>query len=202
MGYSPGQALNLLAGTYLAAITGNLVSLTYVDKVPRNVILAAGAFGCACVLSIEAALVANFLGGTNISGLAAAVSFLFIFLFTFNLFVEGPSFYYAGEIFPTHIRAKGMTINVIGFCLVNILWLEIAPTAFSTIQWKYYVVFICLSIFGSAVIFFTFPDTLGKPLEEVARLFGDDELVAIYQFTTQHDSDEQKGCGIHVENVR
>lgn len=33
---------------------------------------------------------------------------------------------------------------------------------------------------GSLVMFFTFPDTLNKPLEEVARLFGDEDLVAIY----------------------
>jgi hypothetical protein len=87
---------------------------------------------------------------------------------------------YASEIFLTHIRSKGMTVNVIGFCLTNIIWLEIAPTAFANIEWKYYLVFIVLSVFGAAVIFFTFPDTLKKPLEEVAMLFGDLDLVAIY----------------------
>ena len=29
--------------------------------------------------------------------------------------------------------------------------------------------------------FFVFPDTLHKPLEEVAALFGDQELVVVYQ---------------------
>ncbi|TVY54264.1 Lactose permease [Lachnellula cervina] len=177
MGYDAGQSLNLLAGTYLAAIVGNLISLTYVDKVPRNIIMSIGTIVCSIVLSIETALVAKFLGTTNTDGLAAAVAFLFLFLFTFNLFMEGPSYYYASEVFPTHVRAKGMTINVIGFCIVNLLWLEIAPTAFKTIGWKFYLVFICISVFGAAIIFFTFPDTLGKPLEEVARLFGDEELL-------------------------
>lgn len=131
MGYNPGQSLNLLAGAYLAAIAGNLNSLTYVDKVPRNVILSIGTIACTIVLSVETALVANFLGTTNKSGLAAAAAFLFLFLFTFNLFVEGPSYYYAGEVF--HLRAKGMTIKVIGFCVANLLCLEIAPSAFKFI---------------------------------------------------------------------
>jgi hypothetical protein len=30
-------------------------------------------------------------------------------------------------------------------------------------------------------MYFTFPDTLNKPLEEVAAMFGDDYLVAVYQ---------------------
>lgn len=201
MGYDAGQSLNLLAGTYLAAIVGNLISLTYVDKVPRNIIMSIGTIVCSIVLSIETALVAKFLGTTNTDGLAAAVAFLFLFLFTFNLFMEGPSYYYASEVFPTHVRAKGMTINVIGFCIVNLLWLEIAPTAFKTIGWKFYLVFICISVFGAAIIFFTFPDTLGKPLEEVARLFGDEELVAIYQQDIQIEDEKHQPTETRVEYV-
>jgi hypothetical protein len=201
MGYSPGQSLNLLAGTYLAAIAGNLISLTYVDRVPRNIILSVGVIACTCVLSIETALVASFLGTANKAGLSAAAAFLFLFLFTFNLFIEGPSYYYASEIFPTHLRAKGMTINVIGFCVINILWLEIAPTAFKTISWKYYLVFISLSVFGAATIFFTFPDTLNRPLEEVARLFGDEDLVAVYQRDIHVDGEKNPVLESQVEHA-
>lgn len=181
LGYDAAQSLQLLAGLYVAAIAGNLISLTYVDRVPRNKILATGVLAVTVILSIETALVAQFLGTSNTAGLAAAAAFLFLFLCTFNLFLEAISWYYASEIFPTHLRAKGMTIGVVGFCLVDILWLELAPTAIGTIGWKYYLVFICLSVPGAFVIYFYFPDTLHKPLEEVAQMFGDDDLVAIYQ---------------------
>lgn len=126
-------------------------------------------------------MVATYVGTTNTKGLGAAAAFLFLFLAAFNLFLEGPSQYYISEIFPTHIRSKGMTVNVIGNNICNIFWLELAPTAFADIGWKYYLVFICLSVFGAALIFFTFPDTLHKPLEEVAELFGDNDLVAVFQ---------------------
>jgi hypothetical protein len=132
-------------------------------------------------MSLETGLQASFLTSDNKTGLSAAVAFLFLFLFTFNLFLEGPSLYYTSEIFPTHLRSKGMTINVTGFCVTAILWLEIAPTAFAKIGWKYYLVFVSMSVFGAAIIFFTFPDTLGKPLEEVAAMFGDNDLVAVFQ---------------------
>jgi predicted outer membrane lipoprotein len=74
------------------------------------------------------------LGTTNHSSLLAAVAFNFVFLFVFNLFLEGPSFYDAGEIFPTHLRAKGMTINVAAFGVINVLWLELEPTGQSKHQ--------------------------------------------------------------------
>ncbi|EXJ90151.1 hypothetical protein A1O3_03220 [Capronia epimyces CBS 606.96] len=181
LGYDAGASLQLLAGLYVGAIVGNLISLTYVDRVPRHKMLAGGVVAVTIIISIETALQATYLGTGNKSGLGATAAFLFLFLIFFNLFLEAISWYYASEIFPTHLRSKGMTLGVIGFCLVDILWLELAPTAFATIGWKYYLVFICVSVVSAAFIFFTFPNTLHMPLEEVAKLFGDDDLVAVYQ---------------------
>jgi hypothetical protein len=84
--------LQLLAGTYLAAIAGNTISLTYIDRVPRNVIMSVRVLVCTIILSIETALVATTLGGGDNTGkLGAAAAFLFLFLCSFNLFIEGPS---------------------------------------------------------------------------------------------------------------
>jgi len=192
LGYDAADSLEFLAGIYLAAIAGNLISLTYVDRVPRNILMSIGVLVCTTVLAIETGLVSGLGVDDNQARLKGAAAFLFLFLFSFNLFIEGPSWYYASEVFPTHIRSKGMTMNVIGFCCINIMWLEIAPTAFKHIGWKYYLVFICVSVFGAAIIFFTFPDTLRKPLEEVAQLFGDDDLVAIYQNDIEIDHEKHK----------
>jgi hypothetical protein len=120
------------------------------------------------------------------------------------MFLEAISWYYASEIFPTHLRAKGMTLGVIGFCLIDILWLELAPTAFASIAWKYYLVFICVSVVSAAVIFFTFPNTLHMPLEEVAKLFGDDDLVAVYQrdIHIDHEKHQVVEQAAETEDVR
>lgn len=52
-----------------------------------------------------------------------------------------------------------MTIAVIAFCIIDILWLALAPTATKTIGWRYYLVFICVSIPGAVVVYTTFPDS-------------------------------------------
>ncbi|OGE54942.1 hypothetical protein PENARI_c005G01390 [Penicillium arizonense] len=173
LGYGSGQSINLLAGIYVAAVAGNLFSLTYIDHVPRNVIMALGTLLCTLVLGIETALVAscaNPEAAHRGSLLSAAAAFIFLYLFTFNTSLEGPSWYYASEVFPTSLRTKGMTLNVISFALINLFWLELAPTAFATITWKFYLVFVSISVLGSAFIFFAFPDTLKQPLEKIAGM--------------------------------
>ncbi|KAE8331438.1 general substrate transporter [Aspergillus sergii] len=173
LGYDATQSLHFLAGTYLAAVVGNLISLTYVDRVPRNILMACGVMAGCILLAIETGLVAA--ADSRHGYLAGAAAFLFLFLFTFNLFLEGPSWYYASEVFPTHIRSKGMALNIIGFCATNLLWLEVSPTGFSNIQWKFYLVFISLSFINAFIVYYFFPDTLGRPLEEIAQLFGDSD---------------------------
>jgi hypothetical protein len=86
----------------------------------------------------------------------------------------------ANEIFPTHLRSKGATLCIASYSLINIMWTQVSPIAFDNIGWKYYLVFICCCVVASVIIYFTYPDTLNKPLEEVALMFGDEDLVAHY----------------------
>lgn len=80
------------------------------------------------------------------------------------------------------------------------MWLQIAPIAFASIGWRFYMVFICCALAAAVTIFFTFPDTANKPLEEIAALFGDDDLVAIYQRDV-HGVGEAKIAGMTKEAV-
>lgn len=81
---------------------------------------------------------------------------------------------YVGEIFPFHLRAKGLALGVSGICLMNIIWLQAAPTALKNIGWKYYLCFIIPSSLAALVILKWFPDTRGLSLEECAAIFGDE----------------------------
>lgn len=68
-------------------------------------------------------------------------------------------------------------MGVATICAINIVWLQVAPIAFESIGYKFYLVFCIPGFVAATWLWFCFPNTLGMPLEEVARLFGDaDEL--------------------------
>jgi len=83
---------------------------------------------------------------------------------------------------------------------MNIIWLQAAPTAFKTIGWKFYLIFIITSFLGGLTLFFFFPDTKGRPLEEIAAIFGDVDDVAIYQrdIEIDHTTHELKIKGVNA----
>jgi len=127
----------------------NVMALLFVDRFPRPKYIAFGVFGCMATLIVEAALVANFGSSTNTSALQAAVAMLFVFQVFYGLCLDGTQFSYLGEIFPTHLRAKGVCLGVAMISLMNIIWLQSAPVAFLKVGWKFYLAFIIPGTIGA-----------------------------------------------------
>lgn len=95
-----------------------------------------------------------------------------------------------------------MTLNIISFSATNLLWLELSPTAFANIGWKFYLVFVCLSVCNAFVIYYFFPDTLGRPLEEIAQLFGDEmDVVDGSSHEAEVSDTDREGKIKHVEEA-
>ncbi|OQU94412.1 hypothetical protein CLAIMM_00770 [Cladophialophora immunda] len=181
LGYDNLQTLLFQTGYTATALCFSIVAMTYVDRVKRNYLIGVGFCGCGIAVILETALTANFLNSDNKAGLGAAVFAFFLYVVFFELCLDGPEFFYHSEIWPTHMRAKGYTLCVAFYSGINIVWLQAAPTAFAHIGWKYYIFFILFAALGAFCAFFIFPDTLHKPLEEVAAIFGDHDLVIVYQ---------------------
>jgi hypothetical protein len=67
-------------------------------------------------LVVEAALDATMPAAGNDAGLRASVAMLFLFFVFFNGGVDCTVYPYLSEIFPTHLRVKGMSLAVAGIC--------------------------------------------------------------------------------------
>lgn len=70
----------------------------------------------ACLI-VEAGLVASFASGADLThanpaALRAAVAMIFVYVVWYELALDGPQFAYLGELFPTHLRPKGMNLGV------------------------------------------------------------------------------------------
>jgi len=177
LGYGDLDVLFFEAGWVSIGLTMNVFAILIVDRMPRPYLMLLGFLGCLGSLVAEAAIQAKYLGSTNHSALAAGVAMLYTFVFFYAFFLDGSTFFYIGEIFPNHLRAQGMTLAMLTLNVGNVVWQSAAPTGFATIGWKFYLFFIISTVAACIVVPLTFPDTRNKPLEEIARLFGDDDLV-------------------------
>jgi hypothetical protein len=183
------------------------VCMTFVDRISRTYLFASGFFLCMCTLIVEAALQKNFLGTNNKSALAAAVAMTYLYVFFYVLCLDGPMFFYIGEIWPSPVRAKGFALGIAAMCLSNLVWTAAAPAAFTNIGWKYYIFFIVQAAIGGVAALVWFPNTLGKPLEEVAALFGNSADVMVFQsdldeFRFENGSKSKPAGSIEIiENV-
>ena len=93
--------------------------------------------------------------------------------YSYGVSIDATSYIYASEIFPTPERAKGMAISISGLFCATTIFLSAAPTAFAAIGWKYYIVFVIYTALMVPVVYFFFPETSRKSLEEVQAAFGD-----------------------------
>jgi len=181
LGYGTKQQLLYSAAWVTFTVGISVMAMPMVDRLPRNVMLATGLWGCMSCLVVEAALVAEFVPSNNQNALRAAVAMFFVFQIFDAGMLNAPEWAYLGEIFPTHIRSKGYCLAISMLALCNVCYTQAAPTAFRTVGWKFYLLFIILTFIGGFVALFTFPDTRFLPLEEIAAIFGDTDEVAIYQ---------------------
>jgi len=155
--------------------------MTFVDRMKRNLLISTGLITCAVVMAVEAALQSFYLGTTNRGGLIACAFMIILFQTVFSLFLDGPTYFYIAEIWPSHVRSQGFAIAMATLSLTNLMWLQSAPHAFESAGWKFYLCFILIPAFGGVIIFFFYHDTLRVPLEEIAAMFGDADEVVVYQ---------------------
>ncbi|KIW95531.1 uncharacterized protein Z519_04116 [Cladophialophora bantiana CBS 173.52] len=189
LGQKGGVPLILGAAYCTIAAFLNYVCAVLIDRVGRVRLMIIGLSGCVLCLAIESALVAEYAGTQNKAGLSAGVFILFFYIFCYGGCIDANTYVYCAEIFPTHIRAKGMAFSIIVLYLCTIPYLQAAPYAFATIGWKYYLVFICLTTVCIPIIWMTFLETRGFSLEEINEKFGDHVEIHLTHITTKEKAE-------------
>jgi hypothetical protein len=97
--------------------------------------------GCCFCLTLEAAMVAEYAAeGTNKVGLGFALFASYAFSVFYTPGIDCNNAIFLGELFPNHIRAKGVTACLVVYALVDLVYLQVAPTAFEHVGWKFYLV--------------------------------------------------------------
>ncbi|KAK5135835.1 hypothetical protein LTR08_004483 [Meristemomyces frigidus] len=178
LGLSGFKPLLLNACWTTFTIVGNVWTFFYVDRYGRRTFLMVGAMGCTTALIFLCALTAAFVGTTNSAGLSGAVFFIWFYIFWWCFFVDATQYVYVSEIWPNHLRSQGTALGIAVFYLASEVTLVGAPVALNSIGWKFYLVLICPSICYIIAMWFLFPETKGRTLEEIGTLFGDEHIAS------------------------
>ncbi|KAI7585750.1 hypothetical protein KC316_g5995, partial [Hortaea werneckii] len=123
-----------------------------------------------------AALSAEFLDTDNSAGLNAAVFFIWFYIVWWCFCVDA-----------TH---QGTALGIAAFYLGSEVTLVAAPVALDAIGWKFYLVLICPSVCYIAAIWFLFPETKNRTLEEIGTLFGDEHVASHWYGISEEEKQE------------
>ncbi|KAJ5179526.1 hypothetical protein N7492_002736 [Penicillium capsulatum] len=98
-----------------------------------------------------------------------------VFLFVFNTFFAigwlGMTWLYPAEIVPLKIRAPANALSTSSNWIWNFMVVMITPVAFANIGYKTYVIFAVINAAIVPVVYFFFPETTMRSLEEMDRIF-------------------------------
>ena len=165
-----GVNLGLQVWNFMLAATGAVAS----EKYGRRFLWLLGTIIMLLFLS-GTTIVSGLFMELNITAAGlATVPMLFLFFSGFDIAYSPLFIAYPAEILPFQLRAKGLAVTLMTDAAACFFNQFVNPVAFSAIRWKYYLVYIgCLSFFLTMIYFF-FPETKGRSLEEVAKIFDRD----------------------------
>ncbi|KAF2157234.1 putative transporter [Myriangium duriaei CBS 260.36] len=186
-----GGNANLVSSSiqYVINVLMTVPALLFMDCWGRRPTLLVGAFFMGAFMYINGAIMATkgvdarpeggvngiMEASTRLHGSAAKAVIACTYLFVASYAPTwGPvSWTYPPELYPNRVRGKAVALSTSGNWAFNFALGYFVPPAFVNIRWELYIIFgvFCTAMFVH--VFFLFPETAGKPLEEVTSIFED-----------------------------
>ncbi|KAJ5539051.1 High-affinity glucose transporter [Penicillium frequentans] len=163
------------------------VMLPVIDRIGRRQLLLVGSVSAmaihiiiASVMATKGHAVSSVNGNANltweIKGDAgkAVIAFSYIFTAVYGFTWAPAAWIYASEVFPLKYRAKGVGLSASGNWIFNFALAYFVSPAFHNIQWRTYIIFAVFCFVMTFHVFFLYPETAGRTLEEIDMVFDAD----------------------------
>jgi len=173
LGLSTSTSLMIIGVWGALAVFWNTILMLFMDKVGRRKLLIPSLLGMGAAMCVEATL-ARYIdfsdSNANRNALRAAIAMFFVF----SLFFTGLgliSWIYQSEIFPTAIRARGSSVATATNWSLNLIFGQCSPIALTNIGSNYFYCFVGFNWAAVFLVWFWYPETVGRSLEEVEEVF-------------------------------
>ncbi|KAJ6256484.1 Lactose permease [Drechslerella dactyloides] len=101
----------------------------------------------------------------------ATMALIFVFFGCYDIAFTPLQVAYVTEILPYRLRSKGQAINWTVIFGAGCLTQFLNPIALKAIKWRLYFIYVGLLVTWMIVIYFTFPETGGRSLEDIGVIF-------------------------------
>ncbi|KAL3425835.1 sugar transporter stl1 [Phlyctema vagabunda] len=148
------------------------VAVYTIERFGRRSLMLFGAAGMSGSMAILAGT--NYASQVNVGGSAPGIvsaAMLFIFNTFFAIGWLGMTWLYPAEIVPLRIRAPANGLSTSGNWIFNWMVVIITPLSFSSIGYKTYIIFAVINAFIFPVVYFFYPETAYRSLEEIDAIF-------------------------------
>ncbi|KAF7551770.1 hypothetical protein G7Z17_g4806 [Cylindrodendrum hubeiense] len=175
LGMSSEMSRILSGGALTWKFLASFIAFFTIDRFGRRAVFIISGVGMsACMMAL--AITTSF-GSENKPAMIAAGCFIYLY----NTFVPigflGANFLYCTEVAPIRLRMAMSSISTANHWLWNFVVVMITPVALNTIKWEYYIVFCVIAACIPLSVYFFFPETMGRNLEEIEMLFKDSPSV-------------------------
>ncbi|KAJ7618656.1 hexose transporter [Roridomyces roridus] len=106
----------------------------------------------------------------------AVLAFIFIYQPAYNLGFNALTYSYLVELFPFHTRAKGVTFFQIFGRGASFFNQFVNPIGLANAGWRYYISYVVWLGFEIVFVYFMFPETAHRTLEELAFLYEGEQI--------------------------
>ena len=156
-------------------LVGVTIGITLMDRLGRRPLLLIGAAAMAICHAVVAAVVGLY--GSDWTGHEAAgygaASALMIYMLAFGMTWGPIPWSMPAEIFPGRLRAKGVAASTCSNWLFNWVVGAATPVMLQSIGFGTYVFFSAICTIAGGWVFACVPETRGKSLEDMDRVFDD-----------------------------
>lgn len=170
--FAPRLSMLLAACCSTEFFLASLVAVVGIDRFwGRRTLTMFGATGmCLCMIALTCL---NWAGNTERMNTAYYAMAVFLFLYNsfFAIGWQGMSWMWAVELTPLSIRGPANAIATAASWLSSFVVVICTPAMFTNITWGTYIVFGCFNFLWIPIIYFLYPETGGRSLEEVDILF-------------------------------
>ncbi|KAH6652494.1 general substrate transporter [Truncatella angustata] len=171
LGLSAELSRVLAGGALTWKFLSSFIAFFTIDRFGRRAVFMISGVGMSCCM-IALAITTSFPKDNKSAQIAAGC-----FIYLYNTFVPigflGANFLYCTEVAPIRLRMAMSSVSTANHWLWNFVVAMVTPVAINTIGWQYYIVFAVIAACIPMSVYFFFPETMGRNLEEIDLMFKD-----------------------------